>query len=150
MQTIERREFEDLCRELGVWAKWDSSHGFHRSPEGWEHQLFRVSWGVGVETLGTNIPYRRGMAFEDDPSGSEILGSILMDAGTAAPYRGVPLEDAWLQSADELGYFGEGADIERIKSAREAFRTCRAWDDLLRERVGEEEANMLIDAAQQL
>jgi hypothetical protein len=140
--------FDDLCARYELTAEWTSAEGFHVDADGWEHQLFRFRWSIAGEDIGSNIPYRQGVGIDDEPSGERLLAAILNDAGCAMPYYGTPFDDAWLEWADDLGYPMENG--ARAKEAREAYRACAAWRDLLIERLGEDAARELIDAAQEL
>jgi hypothetical protein len=141
----ERDAFDRLCAEHALHAEWTSAEGFHLE-DGWEHHAFRFRFGIGDETLAENVPYRQGLGIDHDPTASDLLAAVLTDAGTVREYRGQD-DDAWLDYADECGFPRDAAGMRR---ARDAFRTCRAWDDLLRERLGDETTDALIDAAQSL
>jgi hypothetical protein len=143
---------EQLTAQHGLWARWTSAEGFHADPDGWEHHRFRFEWGIGDETIGSNIPFRQGTGHDEDPSEQTLLWAVLSDAGTAAPYRETPFDDAWVESADDLGFFSSETPVnpETIRAQREAFRSCRAWDELLRERLGDDVTDELIEAAGQV
>jgi hypothetical protein len=150
MTSTERETFDALTAEHQLFAEWTSAEGYHRDDSGWEHQLFRFRFGIAGDTLGDTITYRQGTGHDEDPTASDLLAAIFMDAGTAAPYDEMPDDDAWLSWAEDLGYFGEGANVEKIKQARDGYKSCAAWYRLLKERLGEDALSALIDAAQQL
>lgn len=143
MRDHETTRLEALMAEHKLSAEWTSAEGFHLDDQGWEHQLFRFRLELAGEELGSNIAFRQGMAHEDDPSAVTLAGAILSDAACAAPH-----ED-WLDFAEELGYLDEGGAASARK-ARDAYRACRAWHELLAERLAPEVLEELYNAAGEL
>lgn len=69
---------QEWCDAYGVMFDW-SAQGFHADDQGWEHQLYTVTFSrEGAETI--SFKWRQGLALEPIPSVSNVLYALQGDA----------------------------------------------------------------------
>jgi hypothetical protein len=135
--------------------------------EGWQHRAFTFDVTIGGEAVWSRKPYRTGTGIHRAPDGVDLFAALLTDASMAAPYEGVPFDEAWIASADDLGAWEADAIAHArtrkarvgglssglaayIHRQRDSFRECRAAHELLVERLGRKVTASLMEAAQEL
>ncbi len=108
-----------------VTAKVEALDGPVRDEDGWEHYPYRVKLSYQGRSMTT--PFKTGTGWTEEPTASDVLGSLLSDASGIDNARGD--FEMW---AAEYGYNTDSRKAEKI------FRQCKSQTEKLAKLLGED------------
>lgn len=98
---------------------------YARDEQGWEHHRYEVELRRGEVSIG--VPWLAGLGITEDPTASDVLKALLLDASGVENARG-----SFEEWAGEYGYDPDS------RRAEELFRAVTRQTDLLRVLLGDD------------